>query len=99
MPVCARTSPEPLSGTPALRLAVSDGGPDLSTRAEPDRPLDEVRAPVIAPDRLSFDPGIPNAARIYGYWLGGKDCYEADRKAAEDVIRLRTQVVVGARAN
>jgi SAM-dependent methyltransferase len=36
---------------------------------------------------------------VYGYWLGGKDHYSADRKAAEEVIRCRPQVVAGARAN
>ena len=46
-----------------------------------------------------FDPSVPHPARVYGYWLGGKDHYPADRKAAEEVIRLRPQVVAGARAN
>jgi hypothetical protein len=46
-----------------------------------------------------FDTSVPHPARVYAYWLGGKDCYEADRKAAEDVIRVRPQVVAGARAN
>jgi hypothetical protein len=36
---------------------------------------------------------------VYGYWLGGKDNFPADRKVAEEVIRLRPQVVAGARAN
>jgi SAM-dependent methyltransferase len=36
---------------------------------------------------------------VYAYWLGGKDHFSADRKAAEDVARLRPQVVAGARAN
>jgi SAM-dependent methyltransferase len=36
---------------------------------------------------------------VYGYWLGGKDHYPADREAAEQVIRCRPQVVAGARAN
>jgi hypothetical protein len=78
---------------------VSDGGPDLSTQAEPDRPLDAVRASVTAPDRLSFDPGTPNVARIYTYWLDGKDHFDADRTVAEEVMRIRPQVVAGARAN
>jgi len=47
----------------------------------------------------SFDPSVPHPARIYACWLGGKDHFEADRKAAEDVMRLRPQVVAGARAN
>jgi tagatose-1,6-bisphosphate aldolase non-catalytic subunit AgaZ/GatZ len=47
----------------------------------------------------SSDTSVPHPARIYAYWLGGKDHYEADRKAAEEVIRLRPQVVASARAN
>jgi hypothetical protein len=46
-----------------------------------------------------FDPLVPHPARVYGYWLGGKDHYQADREAAEEVIRCCPQVVVGARAN
>jgi hypothetical protein len=46
-----------------------------------------------------FDPDVPHPARICGYWLGGKDHYPADREVAEEVIRLRPQVVAGARAN
>jgi len=46
-----------------------------------------------------FDTSVAHPARVYAYWLGGKDHFPADRKAAEDVIRLRPQVVAGARAN
>jgi hypothetical protein len=46
-----------------------------------------------------FDASVPHPARVYGYWLGGKDHYPADREAAEQVIRCRPQVVAGARAN
>ena len=46
-----------------------------------------------------FDPSVPHPARVYAYWLGGKDHYPADRHAAEEVIRHRPQVVAGARAN
>ena len=42
---------------------------------------------------------MPHPARVYAYWLGGKDHYLADRRAAEEVIRRRPQVVAGARAN
>ncbi len=31
----------------------------------------------------AFDTAIPNAARMYDYWLGGKDNFAADRDAAE----------------
>jgi SAM-dependent methyltransferase len=46
-----------------------------------------------------FDPSVPHPARVYAYWMGGKDHYLADRHAAEEVIRRRPQVVEGARAN
>jgi hypothetical protein len=42
---------------------------------------------------------VPHPARVYDYWLGGKDHYEADRRVGERVIRERPQVVAGARAN
>ena len=46
-----------------------------------------------------FDPSVPHPARVYAYWLGGKDHHRADREAAEEVMRRRPQVVAGARAN
>ena len=46
-----------------------------------------------------FDSSVPHPARVYAYWLGGKDHFSADRKAADEVIRLRPQVVASARAN
>jgi hypothetical protein len=46
-----------------------------------------------------FDPSVPHPARVYSYWLGGKDHHRADREAAEEVMRRRPQVVAGARAN
>ena len=39
-----------------------------------------------------FDTAEPNVARMYDYWLGGTDNYEADREAAEAVRRLRPNV-------
>lgn len=35
---------------------------------------------------MSFDPKRPAAARLYRYWLGGKDTFTADREAG-DAIR------------
>jgi SAM-dependent methyltransferase len=46
-----------------------------------------------------FDPSVAHPARVYGYWIGGKDHFPADRLVAEEVIRLRPQVVASARAN
>jgi trans-aconitate methyltransferase len=47
----------------------------------------------------SFDPSVPQAARIYHAWLGGKDHYGVDRETADRVIELRPQVIAAARAN
>ena len=46
-----------------------------------------------------FNPSVPHPARVYGYWLGGKDHFPADRKVAEEVMDHCPQVVAGARAN
>lgn len=46
-----------------------------------------------------FDSSVAHPARVYAYWIGGRDYYAADRRAAEEVIRQRPQVVDGARAN
>jgi hypothetical protein len=42
---------------------------------------------------------VPHPARIYDYWLGGKDNFAADRDAAEAVIAIRPTVVRDIRAN
>jgi S-adenosyl methyltransferase len=47
----------------------------------------------------SFDVSVAHQARIYDYWLGGKDNYAADRKAAEEAIAAYPGVASGARAN
>jgi SAM-dependent methyltransferase len=59
-------------------------------------PIHEHHRPAAFP---RFDPSVPHPARVYGYWLGGKDHFSADREAAEEVIARRPQVVAGARAN
>src|SRR5579862_4166963 len=52
-----------------------------------------------ADDWASVDVSVPNMARIYDYWLGGKDNFAADREAAEAVIAVRPTVVRDIRAN
>jgi hypothetical protein len=50
-------------------------------------------------DRPAFDVSVAHQARIYNYWLGGKDNYAADRQAAEEAIAAYPGVATGARAN
>ncbi|MEV4837232.1 SAM-dependent methyltransferase [Nonomuraea sp. NPDC049486] len=38
-----------------------------------------------------IDPNVPSVARMYDYYLGGKDNFPADREAAEQVIELARQ--------
>jgi hypothetical protein len=46
-----------------------------------------------------FDTSVAHPARVYDYWLGGKDNFEADRKAAEEVIAVRPGIRYDIRAN
>ncbi len=46
-----------------------------------------------------FDTSVAHCARVYDYWLGGKDNFAADREAAEQAIRDCPEIVPTARAN
>ncbi|HEY7483204.1 MAG TPA: SAM-dependent methyltransferase [Streptosporangiaceae bacterium] len=37
---------------------------------------------------MSIDVQTPNVARMYDYWLGGKDNFAADREVAEKIIEI-----------
>jgi hypothetical protein len=47
---------------------------------------------------LPLDTSVPHIARVYDYWLGGKDNFAADRAVAEQVIATFPDVQVIARA-
>ncbi|MEC3997989.1 SAM-dependent methyltransferase [Actinacidiphila sp. DG2A-62] len=46
-----------------------------------------------------IDTSLPHPARMYDYFLGGKDNYEVDREAADRVLAAAPEVAVFARAN
>ncbi|MFD9395997.1 SAM-dependent methyltransferase [Streptomyces sp. NPDC060000] len=48
---------------------------------------------------LKIDTSRPHPARMYDYFLGGKDNYEVDRDAAEQFIKVAPEVRDGVRAN
>jgi O-methyltransferase involved in polyketide biosynthesis len=53
----------------------------------------------IESDLASFDTGVAHPARVYNYWLGGKDNYAADREAAEQAVAANPNILPGVRAN
>ena len=46
----------------------------------------------LAPDRLQ--PDVPHAARIWNYWMGGKDNFAADRAAGDAVEQVYPEIVL-----
>ncbi len=47
----------------------------------------------------AFDTSVAHVARVYNYWLGGKDNFAADRAAAEQAMTAFPGIVLSARAN
>jgi hypothetical protein len=50
------------------------------------------------PANADIDAGVPHIARVYDYWLGGKDNFAPDREVAEKVIATFPDVLVSVRA-
>jgi O-methyltransferase involved in polyketide biosynthesis len=46
-----------------------------------------------------FDPTKPNIARVWDYWLGGKDNFAADRELAEKMLAIHPPTAQMAREN
>jgi hypothetical protein len=46
-----------------------------------------------------FDTAVSHSARIWNYWLGGKDNYAADRQAGDKVAAMLPSIVAQARAD
>ena len=45
-----------------------------------------------------LDTSAPHIARVYDYWLGGKDNFAADRAAAQQVIETLPDILISVRA-
>ncbi|WP_329617584.1 SAM-dependent methyltransferase [Streptomyces brevispora] len=54
----------------------------------------DIRTPVDG-----IDTGTPHSARVWNYWLGGKDNYEADRRLGATMRELYPQIIEIARAS
>ncbi|WP_214318219.1 SAM-dependent methyltransferase [Nonomuraea sediminis] len=46
-----------------------------------------------------IDPTRPSIARVYDYWLGGKDNFASDRELADKIVKRLPQIPEMARAN
>ncbi len=53
-------------------------------------------APASGPD--TFDTSVAHIARVYNFWLGGRDNYAADREAAGEVITAYPTILSSVRA-
>src|ERR1700722_9305967 len=47
----------------------------------------------------NFDTSVPHIARVYDYWLGGKDNFAADRELGERTLAAYPNLVFSVRAN
>jgi hypothetical protein len=55
--------------------------------------------PAAQDDPVDFDTSVAHIARVYDYWLGGKDNFAADREAGEEAMRAYPDLVSSVRAN
>ena len=51
------------------------------------------------PPKIVIDTSRAHPARVYDYWLGGKDNFAADREAAELALRAYPQLAQAVQAN
>jgi hypothetical protein len=55
--------------------------------------------PASEDEHRTFDTSVAHLARVYDYWLGGKDNYAADRAAGEASMQAYPDLVHSVRAN
>ena len=72
------------SGSSAPRCAACSTAWRRSV-ARPDPQARHAGGPTVT---AGFDSATPNMARVYDYWLGGKDNYPADRAEAERLLGI-----------
>ena len=51
------------------------------------------------PPKRKINPAVPHPVRMYDYMLGGKDNFEADRKAAEELMAISPAARAGVQDN
>jgi hypothetical protein len=62
-------------------------------------PLDQAADPdALDSPEAGLDTSVANPARVWNYWVGGKDNFAADREAAEKVVAVMPSMPLLARA-
>lgn len=85
--------------------AMSDGAASSGAAAagavgpEPEPAATPEPEPEPASAAATLDLSTPNVARIYDYFLGGRDNFGADRKAAERILAIIPEARTGAQIN
>ena len=51
------------------------------------------------PQRTAIDTTVSHSARIWNYWLGGKDNYQVDREVGDQIVSFVPELVRSARAD
>jgi S-adenosyl methyltransferase len=69
------------------------------TTDETPGPAQPATGKVSQDERPAFDTTVAHIARVYDYWLGGKDNYAADRKAGDAALEAYPYIAAGVRAN
>jgi S-adenosyl methyltransferase len=54
--------------------------------------------PRVSTEHESFNTAVAHQARVYDYWLGGKDNYAADRATGDAVMQMYPGIVAAVRA-
>jgi hypothetical protein len=46
-----------------------------------------------------LDTSVAHPARVYDYWLGGKDNFAADREVGEQTLQVYPNIALGVQSN
>jgi S-adenosyl methyltransferase len=82
-----------------MLLAANEKGTSVTSEGMPPASEEASGIPSGGEDHPTFDTSVAHIARVYDYWLGGKDNYEADRRAGEAAIDAYPDLVFGVRTN
>src|SRR4051812_45041551 len=73
--------------------------PAAGAPAQRGTPVSDAERLAATPGAESLDVSVAHPARVYDVWLGGKDHFQADRLAAEAVMKANPAIPPGARDN